>query len=144
MTKYTTTTLIEELQKYPENTPIRTELALLYHYNDLCHFFREEDESDEDFLTYCKSTASDLCIFEGSWEEDNLSDLNNLIPEYVDGWYKTNITIDKNEYDRLLDAYNKLYTTPKQLNPDNKAQNITRIKKRNNLLAKLINYLRNR
>ena len=144
MTKYTTTTLIEELQKYPENTPIRTELALLYHYNDLCHFFREEDESDEDFLTYCKSTASDLCIFEGSWEEDNLSDLNNLIPEYVDDWCKTNITIDKNEYDRLLDAYNKLYTTPKQLNPDNKAQNITRIEKRNNLLAKLINYLRNR
>ena len=144
MTKYTTTTLIEELQKYPENTPIRTELALLYHYNDLCHFFREEDESDEDFLTYCKSTASDLCIFEGSWEEDNLSDLNNLIPEYIDGWYKTKITIDKNEYDRLLDAYNKLYTIPKQLKPDNKAQDITRIKKRNNLLAKLINYLRNR
>lgn len=144
MTKYTTTTLIEELQKYPENTPIRTELALLYHYNDLCHFFREEDESDEDFLTYCKSTASDLCIFEGSWEEDNLSDLNNLIPEYIDGWYKTKITIDKNEYDRLLGAYNKLYTIPKQLKPDNKAQDITRVKKRNNLLAKLINYLRNR
>ena len=144
MTKYTTTTLIEELQKYPENTPIRTELALLYHYNDLCHFFREEDESDEDFLNYCKSTASDLCIFEGSWEEDNLSDLNNLIPEYIDGWYKTKITIDKNEYDRLLGAYNKLYTIPKQLKPDNKAQNITRIEKRNNLLTKLINYLRNR
>lgn len=141
MTKYTTTTLIEELQKYPENTPIRTELAFLYHYNDLCHFFREENESDEDFLTYCKSTASDLCIFEGSWEEDNVSDLNNLITEYIDDWCKTKITIDKNEYDRLLDAYNKLYTTPKL---DNKAQNITRIKKRNNLLAKLINYLRNR
>lgn len=144
MTKYTTTTLIEELQKYPENTPIRTELALLYHYNDLCHFFREEDESDEDFLTYCKSTASDLCIFEGSWEEDNLSDLNNLIPEYVDGWYKTKITIDRDEYFRLKDAYNRLNPLKKQLKPDNKAQNITRIKKRNNLLTKLINYLRNR
>ena len=89
-------------------------------------------------------TASDLCIFEGSWEEDNLSDLNNLIPEYIDGWYKTKVTIDKNEYDRLLDAYNKLYTIPKQLKPDNKAQNITKTEKRNNLLAKLINYLRNR
>lgn len=144
MTKYTTTTLIEELQKYPENTPIRTELAFIYRYNDLCHLFRGEYESNKDFLNYCKSTASDLCIFEGSWEEDNLSDLNNLIPEYVDGWYKTKITIDKNEYDRLLDAYNKLYTTPKQLKPDNKAQNITKTEKRNNLLAKLINYLRNR
>lgn len=144
MTKYTTTTLIEELQKYPENTPIRTELAFLYHYNDLCHFFREENESDEDFLTYCKSTASDLCIFEGSWEEDNLSDLNNLIPEYIDDWCKTKITIDRNEYDMLLGAYNKLYTVPKQLNSDNKAQNITRTKKRNNLLTKLIDYLRNR
>lgn len=144
MTKYTTTTLIEELQKYPENTPIHTELAFLYRYNDLCHFFRKEDESDEDFLNYCKSTTSDLCIFEGSWEDDNLSDLNNLIPEYIDDWHKTKITIDKTEYDRLKGAYNKLYTVPKQLNPDNKAQNITRINKRNNLLNKLINYLRNR
>lgn len=144
MTKYTTTTLIKELQKYPENTPIRTELAFIYRYNDLCHLFREEDESDEDFLNYCKSTASDIAIFEGSWEDDNLSDLNNIIPEYVDGWYKTKITIDKNEYDRLQAAYNKLYTIPKQLNPDNKFQNITRIEKRNNLLNKLINYLRNR
>lgn len=144
MTKYTTTTLIEELQKYPENTPIRTELAFLYHYNDLCYFFREEDEFDEDFLNYCKSTASDLCIFEGSWEDDNLSDLNNLIPEYVDDWHKIKITIDKTEYDLLKSAYNKLYTIPKQLNPNNKSQNITRIEKRNNLLNKLINYLRNR
>lgn len=144
MTKYTTTSLIEELQKYPENTPIRTELALLYHYNDLCHFFREEDESDEDFLTYCKSTASDLCIFEGSWEEDNLSDLNNLIPEYVDDWYKTKVTIDRDEYFRLKDAYNRLSPLKKQLKSYKKAQNIVKTEKRSNLLNNLLNYLRNR
>lgn len=44
----------------------------------------------------------------------------------------------------LKGAYYKLYTIPKQLNPDNKFQNITRIEKRNNLLNKLIIYLRNR
>ena len=44
----------------------------------------------------------------------------------------------------LKDAYYKLYTIPKQLNPDNKFQNITRIEKRNNLFNKLIIYLRNR
>ena len=44
----------------------------------------------------------------------------------------------------LKDVYYKFYTIPKQLNPDNKFQNITRIEKRNNLLNKLINYLRNR
>lgn len=144
MTKYTTTTLIEELQKYPEGTPIRTELAFIYHYNDLCHFFREEDESDEDFLTYCKSTASDLCIFEGSWEEDNLSDLNNLIPEYVDGWYKTKITIDRDEYFRLKDAYNRLNPLKKELKSAKKNQNTIKTQKRNNLLNNLLNYLRNR
>lgn len=44
----------------------------------------------------------------------------------------------------LKGAYYKLYTIPKQLNPNNKFQNITRIEKRNNLLNKLIIYLRNR
>lgn len=144
MTKYTTTSLIEELQKYPEDTPIKTELCFVYHYNDLCHFFREEDESDEDFLTYCKSTAADIAIFEGSWEKDNISDLNNIIPEYIDGWQNSKVFIDRDEYFRLKDAYNRLNPLKKQLKSDKKAQNIIRTKKRNNLLTKLINYLRNR
>ena len=44
----------------------------------------------------------------------------------------------------LTGAYYKLYSIPKQLNPDNKFQNVTRIEKRNNLFNKLITYLRNR
>lgn len=44
----------------------------------------------------------------------------------------------------LKDVYYKLYTIPKQLNPNSKFQNITRIEKRNNLFNKLITYLRNR
>lgn len=44
----------------------------------------------------------------------------------------------------LKGVYYKLYTIPKQLNFNNKPQNITRIEKRNNLFNKLITYLRNR
>lgn len=100
MTKYTTTSLIEELKKYPEDTPIKTDLAFIYHYNDMCDVFRNE-MSDDEFLDFCKKTATDIAIFEGSWEDDILSDLNNIIPDYVDGWYKTKVTIDKKEYDEL-------------------------------------------
>lgn len=87
MTKYTTTSLIAELEKFPEDTPIRTELAFIYNYDPICDFLKG-DMSDKAFLEYTKSRARDLAIFEGSWKNDNISDLNNIMPEYVEGWYK--------------------------------------------------------
>lgn len=100
MTKYTTTSLIEELKKFPEDTPIKTDLAFIFNYNNMCDCFKNE-MSDDEFLDFCKKTATDVAIFEGSWEEDNISDINNIMPNYVDGWYKTKITIDKDEYEKL-------------------------------------------
>lgn len=100
MTKYTTTSLIEELKKFPEDTPIETDLAFIFNYNDMWDIFKDE-MSDDEFLDFSKSKATDVAIFEGSWEEDNISDINNIMPNYVDGWYKTKITIDKDEYEKL-------------------------------------------
>lgn len=87
MTKYTTSSLIAELEKFPEDTPIRTELAFIYNYDPICDFLKG-DMSDKAFLEYTKSRARDVAIFEGSWKDDNISDLNNIMPEYVEGWYK--------------------------------------------------------
>ena len=105
MTNYTTTSLIAELKKFPHDTPIRTELAFIYNYDKMCDIFREE-MSDKDFLEYTKGKATDIAIFEGSWKENNISDLNNILPNYIDGWYKTKVTISKSEYDELIDKAN--------------------------------------
>lgn len=102
MTKYTTTSLINELQKYPSDTPIETELAFIYRFNDLCYIFKNE-YTEEEFLDYCKRNASKIAIFEGSWDKNNISDLNNIMPNYIDDWHKTKITIDKSEYDELME-----------------------------------------
>ena len=118
MTKYTTTSLIEELKKYPEHTIIQTELAFIYKYNDLCDLFREDCWSDNEFLDYCKENATEVAIFEGNWDTDEISDLNNILPKYIDGWYKTRITISQNEYDMLLDIKNKYEKLSKELEVD--------------------------
>ena len=107
MTKYTTTSLIEELKKFPEDTPIETDLAFIFNYNDMWDFFKNE-MSDDEFLDFSKTKATDVAIFEGSWEEDNISDINNIMPNYVDGWYKTKITIDKDEYEKLKSEQTKI------------------------------------
>ena len=110
MTKYTTTSLIKELKKFPEDTPIETDLAFIFNYNNIwCDCFKNE-MSDNEFLDFCKMTATDIAIFEGSWEEDNISDINNIMPNYVDGWYKTKITIDKDEYEKLKSEQIKINT----------------------------------
>ena len=109
MTKYTTTSLIEELKKFPEDTPIKTDLAFIFNYNDMWDFFKDE-MSDDEFLDFSKAKATDVAIFEGSWEEDNISDINNIMSNYVDGWYKTKITIDKDEYEKLKSERIKINT----------------------------------
>ena len=50
MTKYTTTTLIEELQKYPTDTPIVTDLALIFDFNNACYIFQNEMTEEEQEL----------------------------------------------------------------------------------------------
>ena len=102
--KYTVKSLINELKKFPEDLLIDTSLSMTYKFNDSCYEFKElhDDLTDEDFEDYCKFNATDLAIFEGEWENDGISDLNNIMPKYVDGWYRENIFISKEEYDKLI------------------------------------------
>lgn len=83
MTKYTTTSLIEELKKFPEDTPIETDLAFIFNYNNMCNFFKNE-MSDDEFSDFCKKTASDIAIFDGSWEEDKISDIIDEYEAYIE------------------------------------------------------------
>ena len=89
MTKYTTTSLIKELEKFPEDLPIETELAMVYKYDDDKVIEETSGKTYNDIKELCDDYAkyaTELAIFEGSWEEDNISDLNNIMPKYVVGW----------------------------------------------------------
>ena len=89
MTEYTTTSLIKELEKFPKDLPIETELATLFNYDSdkvLEECSEKEFDSEEDMFDVYKKYATEVAIFEGSWEEDNISDLNNILPKYIIGW----------------------------------------------------------
>ena len=81
MTKYTTTSLIETLKEFPEDLPIETELALLWNYPDNLKK-TSEDMSDEEFIRLTQENATDLCIFEGSWETGNVSNVDGKFEEF--------------------------------------------------------------
>lgn len=85
MTKYTTTSLIETLKEFPKDLPIETELALLWNYPDNLKT-KMDTMSKEEFFTLTQENATDLCIFEGSWEKDNISDVDGKFEEF----YKNN------------------------------------------------------
>lgn len=95
---YTTTTLINDLKKFPKDTPIENELSCIFKHT--C-----EDEqgnmSYEEYIDYCKKYATKVAIFEGSWEEDNISDIYNILQDYIEGYYPTKITVLSDEYYQL-------------------------------------------
>lgn len=89
MTKYTTTSLIKELEKFPKDLPIDTELECVYNYDDekvFSEVLGVQFENEEEMFNVFKKYTTRLAIFEGNWEDDNISDLNNIMPEYVVGW----------------------------------------------------------
>ena len=89
MTEYTTTSLIKELEKFPEDTPIKTELAILFKYDSdkvLEECSGKTYEDLDDLWDSYKKYATKIVIFEGSLEDENVSDLNNILPEYIIGW----------------------------------------------------------
>ena len=89
MTEYTTTSLIKELEKFPENLPIETELACIFNYDSdkvLEECSGKTYENKEELFGVYAKYATELAIFEGSWKDDNISDLNNIMPKYVLGW----------------------------------------------------------
>lgn len=81
MTKYTTTSLIETLKEFPKDLPIETELSLLWNYPDNLTN-QKENMGNEEFFRLTQENATDLCIFEGSWEKDNISDVNGKFKEF--------------------------------------------------------------
>ena len=79
--KYTTTSLIEILKKFPKDLPIETQLAFMWNYPD--ELLDKQDKlSNDDFKELTMKHATDLCIFEGSWEKGNVSDVDNKLKEY--------------------------------------------------------------
>lgn len=82
MTKYTVNDLIKELEKFPKNLPIETELAFMWNYpKELLDIY--ENYNDEEFILLTQNNATDLCIFEGSWEKDNISDVDGKLKEFL-------------------------------------------------------------
>ena len=81
--KFTVDSLIDELQKFPKNLEIITELSFMWNFPDEIREEYEGDINSEDFAEYSKSQANELLIFEGSWEKDNISDVDNILEEYL-------------------------------------------------------------
>lgn len=83
MTRFTVRELINLLEEFPEDLEILTELSFLWNYPNE---FRENYEGDifsEEFSKLSRGVATELLIFEGSWEEDNISDVDNILEEYL-------------------------------------------------------------
>ena len=65
--------------------------GLIYDFDDL----RNEmgNMSNEEFLILTQENATDLCIFEGSWEKGNVSDVDGKFKEFYtdqnepESWY---------------------------------------------------------
>lgn len=81
--KFTVDSLINELQKFPENLEIITELSFMWNFPESIREEYDGDINSEDFAEYSKSQANELLIFEGSWEKDNISDVDNILEEYL-------------------------------------------------------------
>lgn len=79
--KFTVGSLIKELEKFPEDLEIVTELSFLWNYPD--SLMESEDVGSDGFEDLSKANADELLIFEGSWEKDNISDVDNILEEYL-------------------------------------------------------------
>lgn len=80
--KFTVKSLIEMLSKFPEDLKIITELSFLWNYPDELRDNGMDIDSDE-FRDLTMANATELLIFEGSWEKDNISDVDNILEEYL-------------------------------------------------------------
>ena len=80
--KYTVEELIRILSNFPSDLKIETELALMWNYPDEIKEFMDS-MSEEDFLEYTMNQATDLCIFEGSWEKNNISNIDGKYEKFA-------------------------------------------------------------
>lgn len=74
---YTVGELIEELNKFPKDLEILTELSMMWNFPK--EIKTKIDELDyDDYVRLTQKEAYELLIFEGSWEKDNISDVDDL------------------------------------------------------------------
>ncbi|MBQ6220131.1 MAG: hypothetical protein IJH63_10340 [Methanobrevibacter sp.] len=76
MTNYTTTSLIELLKQFPEDTPVNNELALMWNFPEELKKHYNKDMTPEEYSEYESLTianATDLCIFEGDWSKGTVT-----------------------------------------------------------------------
>lgn len=76
MTAYTTTSLIELLKQFPEDTPVNNELALMWNFPEELKEQSKPDMTPEEYSEYESLTitnATDLCIFEGDWSKGTVT-----------------------------------------------------------------------
>lgn len=85
--KYTIKELIEILSNFPSDLKIETELALMWNYPDEIKESMDS-MSEKDFLEYTMNQATDLCIFEGSWEKNNISNIDGKYEKFVKRIYQ--------------------------------------------------------
>ena len=79
--KFTVKSLIEMLQDFPEDLEIITELSFLWNFPDSVRDKMGELPYEE-YEVLTKNNADELLIFEGSWEKDNISDVEGILKEY--------------------------------------------------------------
>lgn len=69
--RYTTTSLIEVLSRFPPNTEIDTEISLMWDYpKELKHL--DDTMSDDEFVELTMKHAAKLVLFEGSWTDQTI------------------------------------------------------------------------
>lgn len=69
--RYTTTSLIEVLSKFPKDLEIDTELSFLFNYpKELDHL--SDTMTRREFIDLARRKATKLCLFEGSWEDGTI------------------------------------------------------------------------
>ena len=70
--------LIEILNKFPKDTPLITESSLIWKYPDELKKL-QDNMSFEEYSDLTMSKAYCLGIFEGSWEKDNISNVEGKL-----------------------------------------------------------------
>lgn len=89
MANHTVGSLMKLLEQFPKDLPITNEISLIWFYPDELEYLKEEnDYSVEEYQKLTREHSTDLCIFEGSWENGDIVDKDNtmdlVISKYED------------------------------------------------------------
>lgn len=92
MVKHTVGSLIKLLEGFPEDLEIANKISLYWFYPDELKKCKEE-MAPEEYEKLTQSKAYDVCIFEGSWEDNSIVDhedkITELLEKYSEEWKLT-------------------------------------------------------